>query len=59
MNTSASEPVFWPKLSEFSANALAAVVLLTERMLTLAKSGDWDQVSDSERCRHGVAQRLL
>ena len=51
MNSSASEPVFLAEIERIQRERLAAVVLLTERMLTLAKAGDWDQVSDSERCR--------
>ena len=51
MNSSASEPVLLAEIERIQRERLAAVVLLTERMLTLAKAGDWDQVSDSERCR--------
>ena len=51
MNTSASEPVFLAEIERIQRERLAAVVLLTERMLMLARAGDWDQVSDSERCR--------
>ena len=51
MNSSASEPVLLVEIERIQRERLAAVVLLTERMLILAKAGDWDQVSDSERCR--------
>ena len=51
MNTSASEPVVLEEIERIQRERLASIVLLTERMLTLAKAGDWDQVSDSERCR--------
>ena len=51
MNTSLTSPIFLAEIERIQRERLAAVVLLTERMLTLAKLGDWDQVSDSERCR--------
>ena len=54
MNTSASQPVLLAEIERVQRERLAAVVLLTERMLTLAKAGDWDQVSDSERCRRAL-----
>ena len=54
MNTSASEPVLLTEIERIQRERLAAVVLLTERMLALAKADDWDQVSDSERCRQAL-----
>lgn len=54
MNSSASEPVLLVEIERIQRERLAAVVLLTERMLILAKAGDWEQVSDSERCRQAL-----
>ena len=54
MNTSASEPVLLAEIERIQRERLAAVVLMTERMLNLAKAGEWDQVSDSERCRQAL-----
>lgn len=54
MNSSASEPVLLVEIERIQRERLAAVVLLTERMLNLGKAGDWDQVSDSERCRQAL-----
>lgn len=56
MNTSASEPVVLAEIERTQRERLTAVVLLTERMLTLGKAGDWDQVSDSERCRQSLLE---
>ena len=56
MNTSASEPVISAEIERIQRERLAAVLLLTERMLNLAKLGDWDQVADSERCRQGLLE---
>ena len=56
MNTSASEPVLLAEIERIQRERLAAVVLLTERMLTLARDGDWAQVTESERCRQGMLQ---
>lgn len=56
MNTSASEPVVFAEIERIQRERLATVVLLTERMLNLAKLGDWDQVADSERCRQGLLE---
>lgn len=33
---------------------LAATILLTEKMLASAKSGDWGQVAETERCRRAL-----
>ena len=56
MNTSASEPVISAEIERIQRERLAAVLLLTERMLNLAKLGNWDQVADSERCRQGLLE---
>ncbi len=56
MNTSASEPVILAEVSRIQRERLAAVVLLTERMLNLAKDGDWEQVTESERCRQSLLE---
>lgn len=56
MNTSASGPVVSAEIERIQRERLAAVLLLTERMLNLAKMGDWDQVAESERCRQGLLE---
>ena len=56
MNTSASEPVILAEVSRIQRERLAAVVLLTERMLNLAKEGKWEQVTESEGCRKSLLQ---
>lgn len=54
MNTSASEPVLLAEIERIQRERLAAVVLLTKRMLNFAQAGEWDRVSDSERCRQAL-----
>ena len=56
MNTSASVAILLAEGERIQRERLAAVVLMTKRMLNLANAGDWDQVSDSERCRQGLLE---
>jgi len=56
MNSSVSKPVIIAEVQRTQRERLAAVVLLTKRMLDLARENEWEQVSESERCRQCLLQ---